>query len=64
MIHLYCLAVQAGFYSGVVRVLDLRSEGPQFYPRPGHRDFSKSPCKMVPTGGRNEKQRKTELTSD
>ena len=31
--HLYCLAVQAGFYGG--RVLDFCAEGRGFDPRPG-----------------------------
>ena len=38
IIHLYCLAVQAGFYSDV---LDFRSKCPRFDPRPGHGDFSR-----------------------
>ena len=39
IIHLYCLAVQAGFYNDVLRVHDFRSKGPGFNPRPGHGDF-------------------------
>ena len=34
IVHLYCLAVQAGFYSDVV-VLDFCAEGRGFDPRPG-----------------------------
>ena len=40
--------VQASFYRDVVeegrgRVLDYKSNGPRFDPRPGHGDFFKSP---------------------
>ena len=46
----YKLGVQAGFYSDVVdRVLDLRSKGHRFDPRPGHGDFLRVRDEWRPT---------------
>ena len=49
MIHLYCLAVQAGFLQRRGRVLDFRTKGPRFDPRPGHEFFLSVRDKWRPT---------------
>ena len=46
MVHLYCPVVQAGFYSDVI-VLDFRSKGARFDPRPGHVAFFKESVTLV-----------------
>ena len=48
--HLYCLAVLAGFHSYGGTVFDFRSKGPWFDPRPEHRDFIRVPEQIYDIG--------------